>query len=237
MIVRVDSAACSPHFSPAAHEIGPAPLWYHALTLPCAPLLTGYAEEQTAFPPALQLSVLLDGRTVALTEIGALSVSAAPRWVALSSPSDASTDAGSLLVWCSFDDAMLKQVCVPSSVHRPSAPPADLLHSSLQWKAFVGKDAGILRSISTLCNSLKPDPESALIKVRTCLPGGCVGAAQHTLMISRPSCRRSLLLLGGAPRSWACRESWRFPLHRFLSRGYLRCGRAASTCFCRGCGT
>ena len=110
MVVRVDSAVNSSHFSPSAHEVGPAPLWYHALTLPYAPLHSGVSEERVALPPALQLSVLLDGRTVALTEHGTLSVSAAPRWVTLSAPSDASIEAGSLLVWCSYDDAMLAQV-------------------------------------------------------------------------------------------------------------------------------
>ena len=85
-------------------------MWYHALTLPYAPLLSEDVAAPPTLPPALKMSVLLDGRVVAQTDDGALSLSAVPRWVPLSAADDASVDAGGLLVWCSYDAAIIAQV-------------------------------------------------------------------------------------------------------------------------------
>lgn len=138
MVVRVSSAITATHNSPPSLEVGPAPLWYHALALPYVPLLTD--DGTPALPPGLRFSVLLDGRTIGQTDDGALALSATPRWVPLSATDDSAVDAGSLLVWCTEDPAVLKQVrkggLGTSELSRrrtPCAPRSGALLSGSTW--------------------------------------------------------------------------------------------------------
>jgi hypothetical protein len=88
-----------------------APLWYHALVLPYTPLVSaadkGAESASQSLLPGLRFTVLLDGRPVAHVGDDVLEVSSSPRWVPLTTPADSSIDAGSLLVMCSFDKAVL----------------------------------------------------------------------------------------------------------------------------------
>jgi hypothetical protein len=132
LVVQVSSSVTASHMSPPCCEVGPAPLWYHSIVLPYTPLVSAAVQPAGTVlppPPGLRFTVLLDGRPVAQTEEGALSVSASPQWVSLTTPADANVDAGSLLVLCSFDEALLSQ-----------------------WRAFVSPDvdAAVLRAADDL---------------------------------------------------------------------------------------
>lgn len=116
LVVRVSSAVTSSHESPSSLEVGPAPLWYHALALSHRPLLPK-GGVPGSLPLGLKFSVLLDGKVIAQTEDGSLALSPSPRWVPLTSESDASSDAGALLVMCTYDASILDQVRLLHAAH------------------------------------------------------------------------------------------------------------------------